>query len=303
MMNAARLQVGVQGVAIAERAYQQALAFALERRQGRSAWTGEYPAPLFDHPDVRRMLMLMKARIEAGRAICLATAMAADLSVTAKDAGQRDSAKLREELFTPIAKAWCTDAGVEVASLGVQVHGGMGFIEETGAAQHYRDARIAPIYEGTNGIQAMDLIGRKLSLDNGRAVQELFDDVSATIAQLGRDGTFSGIAATLQQARQTADDATRWLRDHRGTPDALAGATPYLALMGNLCGGWLLAKGALAAADRLKQEPDNSWLSGRVAVARFFAAHVLALSPSLLVGITGGAGDLTAVSPEALGAA
>ncbi|MGD0189583.1 MAG: acyl-CoA dehydrogenase [Rhizomicrobium sp.] len=305
MMNAARLQVGIQGVAIAERAYQQALAFALERKQGRSAWTVEYPAPLFDHPDVRRMLMLMRARIEAGRAICLATAMAADLSVAAKDADQRESANLREEFFTPIAKAWCTDTGVEVGSLAVQVHGGMGYIEETGVAQHYRDARIAPIYEGTNGIQAIDLVGRKLSLDNGRAVQELLDDVSETVAHLNdrRDDAFSVIAATLAQARQSGEIATHWLREHRASPEALAGATAYLALMGDLCGGWLLAKGALAATDRLKQEPGNSWLPGRIAIAGFFSAHVLARSPFLLAGITSGARDLASISPGALGAA
>ncbi|MDI1365432.1 MAG: acyl-CoA dehydrogenase family protein, partial [bacterium] len=181
MMNAARLQVGAQGVAIAERAYQQALAFALERRQGRSAWTGQASAPLFDHPDVRRTLTLMKARIEAARGICLSTAVAADLATHGASEDERLAAKLREELLTPIAKAWSTDIGVEVASQGVQIHGGMGFIEETGAAQHYRDARIAPIYEGTNGIQAIDLVGRKLGLGEGQAIGDLMDDIRDTL--------------------------------------------------------------------------------------------------------------------------
>ena len=167
MMNAARLQVGVEGVGIAERAYQQALAYALERRQGRSAWSGAGPAAIFDHPDVRRMLADMRARVEAGRAICLATAVAADLARVGETEEAREAARLREELLTPIAKAWSSDMGVEVASLGIQVHGGMGFVEETGAAQHYRDARIAPIYEGTNGVQAIDLAGRKLAMAGG----------------------------------------------------------------------------------------------------------------------------------------
>ncbi|WP_296818723.1 acyl-CoA dehydrogenase family protein, partial [Brevundimonas sp.] len=169
MMNAARLAVGVEGVAIGERAFQHALHYAQERRQGRSVWSGEANAPIFDHPDVRRMLVTMKARVMAGRAICLATGVAADLARTAATEDERRRWKGREDLFTPIAKAWSTDMGVEVASMGVQVHGGMGFIEETGAAQHYRDARIGPIYEGTNGIQAMDLVGRKLGQDGGES--------------------------------------------------------------------------------------------------------------------------------------
>ncbi|HMP63212.1 MAG TPA: acyl-CoA dehydrogenase family protein, partial [Phenylobacterium sp.] len=154
MMNAARLQVGVEGVGIAERAYQQALAYARDRRQGRSVWTGESAAPIFDHPDVRRSLALMKARIEAARGICLMTGVLADQARLAADEAVRTGARARQELLTPIAKAWSTDMGVEVASMGMQIHGGMGFIEETGAAQHYRDARIAPIYEGANGVQA-----------------------------------------------------------------------------------------------------------------------------------------------------
>ncbi|MBV9043675.1 MAG: acyl-CoA dehydrogenase, partial [Alphaproteobacteria bacterium] len=181
MMNAARLQVGIQGVAIAERAYQQALAYSLERRQGRSAWTGELSAPIFDHPGVRGSLMLMKAKIEASRAICLSTALAADLAEASPEPAIRQRAQLRAELLTPIAKAWSTDVGVDVASAALQVHGGAGYIEETGAAQHYRDARIAPIYEGTNGIQAIDLMGRKLALENGRAVRDLLDEIWSTI--------------------------------------------------------------------------------------------------------------------------
>ncbi|PXA93324.1 acyl-CoA dehydrogenase, partial [Caulobacter sp. D5] len=226
MMNAARLQVGAQGTAIAERAYQQALDFSLERVQGRSAWTGAYPSRLFDHPDVRRTLLLMKAKIEAARGICLSTAVAADLAHAAADEAVRATAKLREELLTPIAKAWSTDVGVEVASLGVQIHGGMGFIEETGAAQHYRDARITPIYEGTNGIQAIDLIGRKLGLADGQAVADLMDDIRDTIEALkAADASLTPVAGRLEAALNAAASATAWLVDRRARamPDALSG--------------------------------------------------------------------------------
>jgi 3-(methylthio)propanoyl-CoA dehydrogenase len=304
MMNAARLQVGVQGVAIGERAYQLALSFALERRQGRSAWSGDYPAILFDHPDVRRTLMLMKAKIEAARAICLATAVAADVALAAGDEELRERARLREELFTPIAKAWSTDVGVEVASLALQVHGGMGYIEETGAAQHYRDARIAPIYEGTNGIQAMDLVGRKLSLGNGAAIRDLLSDVEGTIASLQETGapTLSTIAGRLAAAKAAGSDATEWLLAHRGQAGALAGATPYLQLLGNLAGGWLLAKGAVAATRRLSGGGSNPWLSGRVTIAHFFAEQVLAGAPALVAAVKFGADEMSRMSADAFGA-
>jgi alkylation response protein AidB-like acyl-CoA dehydrogenase len=302
MMNAARLQVGAQGVAIGERAYQQALSFALERRQGRSAWSGEYPAPLFDHPDIRRMLMLMKSKIEAARAICLATAVAADLALTAGDDKARERARFREELFTPIAKAWATDMGVEVASLALQVHGGMGYIEETGAAQHYRDARIAPIYEGTNGIQAIDLVGRKLSLGGGAAVRDLLSDVESTIASLRAETVLATIAARLDAAKSATLEATEWLLAHRGQADALAGATPYLELLGNLAGGWLLAKGALAATRRVDEGGANPWLSGRVSIAHFFAEQVLARTPGLVAAVKFGADAMNRMEAEAFGA-
>jgi len=308
MMNAARLQIGVQGVAIAERAYQQALGFALDRRQGRSAWTGAYPAPLFDHPDVRRMLMLMKARIEAARGLCFATAIAADLALTAKSDERRQTAKLREELFTPIAKAWSTDMGVDIASLALQIHGGMGFIEETGAAQHYRDARIGPIYEGTNGIQAIDLMGRKLGLDGGQAVRDLLADVSQTVAQLrSSHGDWLGnVADRLDAAASAVRSASDWLIERRGhaQPDALAGATPYLKLLGDTIGGWMLAKGALTAAQHLAQDnrDEGAWWRTRIGLARLFADHFLAQAPGLAVAVTATASDLFNTTAAALGA-
>ena len=299
MMNAARLQVGTQGTAIAERAYQQALAFSQDRAQGRSAWTGAYPSRLFDHPDVRRSLVLMKAHIEAARGICLSTAVAADLARAASDEVTRASAKLREELLTPIAKAWSTDVGVWVASQGVQIHGGMGFIEETGAAQHYRDARIAPIYEGTNGIQAIDLVGRKLSLAEGQAVADLMDDIRDTIEDLkGTD--LKGVGLRLEAALDAAASATAWLVERRAKamPDALSGATAYLKLLGDVVGGWMLAKGALAASG----EADAAWAESKRALARVFAESVLAQVPGAAAGVMLGAEDLAAMTPEVLGA-
>jgi len=307
MMNAARLQVGVQGVAIAERAYQQALTFSLERKQGRSAWTGTLPSRLFDHPDVRRTLMLMKARIEAARGLCLSTAVAADLARLSGNPVDRDSARLREELLTPIAKAWSTDMGVEAASMGLQVHGGMGFIEETGAAQHYRDARILPIYEGTNGIQAIDLMGRKLALGKGQAVRELVADIFPTAAALksADDAWLHTIGARLEAGLAAVQSATGWLIERRGhaQPDALAGATPYLRLLGDVVGGWMLGKGALVASAHIAagEGPTDYWRT-KIGLARVFSEQVLAQAPGLTQAVTQGAVDLFRASPESLGA-
>ena len=302
MMNSARLNVGVQGVGIAERAYQQALAHALERRQGRSAWTGETNARLFDHPDIRRSLMLMKAKIEAARALCLDTAVNADLARMADTPDARETARLREELFVPVAKAWSTDMGVEVASMGVQIHGGMGFIEETGAAQHYRDARIAPIYEGTNGIQAIDLMGRKLGLQNGAAVRALVADIRATAAELAdhSDEWLHAPGERLAVGAEAVEAATDWLIERKGhaQPDALAGASPYLTLIGDVVGGWFLARGALAAL----RGADWSFARTRIGLLRVYADQVLARAPGWKAATTAGAVDLFLATPEALGA-
>jgi alkylation response protein AidB-like acyl-CoA dehydrogenase len=302
MMNAARLSVGVQGVGIAERAYQQALGFALERRQGRSAWTGEANAPIFDHPDVRRTLAGMKARIEAARALCLLTAVCADLARAAPTAQAREAARLREELLTPIAKAWSTDAGVEIASQGIQIHGGMGFIEETGAAQHYRDARIAPIYEGTNGIQAMDLAGRKLGLEHGEGARALIADMRAGAAGLidHPDARLRPIGRRLDAAVDAAEAATAWIAERRGQSDALAGATAYLKLMGDVIGGWLLGKGAIAAAEG--RAGDKTYENARIALAAHYAETMLAQAPGQTPAITTGAAGLLTLDAAALGA-
>jgi len=294
MMNSARLNVGIQGVAIAERAYQQALNFAQERRQGKSPWSTSATAAIIDQPDVRRMLAIMKAKIEAGRAICLSTAVAADVADLSPDPAVKAAARLREDLFTPIAKAWCTDVGVEVASLGVQVHGGMGFVEETGAAQHYRDARIAPIYEGTNGIQAIDLAGRKLSDGDGEAVRQLLADIGQTVAAL-EAGPLADIGARLSAAIAAVETATTWMRARRGAVDALAGATTYLKLMGDVVGGWMLAKGALSAAPG----PDEL---RRAALARLYADQVLSGAPGLAQAVMAGAQALEQLSATVLAA-
>jgi alkylation response protein AidB-like acyl-CoA dehydrogenase len=307
MMNAARLQVGVQGVGIAERAYQQALDYALERKQGRSAWTGALPSRIFDHPDVRRTLMLMKAKIEAARGLCLTTAVAADLARFAANPVDREEARMREDLLTPIAKAWSTDMAVETASMGLQVHGGMGFIEETGAAQHYRDARVLPIYEGTNGIQAIDLMGRKLAIGKGRAVRELVAEIFPTAAALksADDAWLHAIGSRLEAGLAAVQSASGWMLERRGhaQPDALAGATPYLRLMGDVVGGWMLAKGALAASRRLADgEGPQDYYRTKIGLARIFAEQVLSQAPGLAAAATQGAIDLFRATPEALGA-
>ena len=295
MMNAARLSVGVEGVGIAERAYQQALGYALDRRQGRSAWTGQSGAPIFDHPDVRRTLTLMKSKIDAARLICLSTGVAADLARLGPEP-LREREQRRYELMVPVAKAWATDVGVEVASRGVQVHGGMGFIEETGAAQHYRDARIAPIYEGTNGVQAMDLVGRKLAMGEGQAIRELAEDVYETAAALA--GPLGDLATPLREGMAAVEAGAAWLLERRGTPDALAGATPFLTLVGDVAGGWLLARAAI----RADAGGDDPWLQAKAPLARFYADQVLKVAPARLASVTGGAGVLAALTPELLGA-
>jgi alkylation response protein AidB-like acyl-CoA dehydrogenase len=305
MMNAARLQVGVEGVAIGEAAFQQALAYSLERRQGRSALTGEPSAPIFDHPDIRRTLMLMKSKVDAARAICFATAVAADLASRGEDDEERRSARLREELLTPIAKAWSTDIGVEVASLGLQVHGGAGYIEETGAAQFYRDARIAPIYEGTNAIQAIDLMGRKLALDGGAAVKQLLDEVWPVVGHLkaNDDAWLHAVGARLEVAAGAVQAATSWMIERRGhaQPDALAGATAYLKLMGDMVGGYYLAKGAMAASAELANDKSaDAWWQARIGLARVYADGVLALAPGLTTTVTAGALDLIKTSADGL---
>jgi len=295
MMNNARLNVGLQGVAIAERAYQQARDFARQRVQGRpvtAKTAGTYP--IIHHPDVRRMLLMMRAQTEAMRALAYYTAGAIDRARHHPLSETRARQQRRVDLLIPVVKAWCTDLGVEIASTGVQIHGGMGFIEETGAAQHLRDARIAPIYEGTNGIQANDLVGRKLLRDRGEAARELLADLRAIAdrseSAMGED--FAAITAMLGAGIDALEDATAWMVATGGAdlPRALAGSAAYLKLMGIVVGGALLAQGALAAKTRLAASAsDTAFHQAKLATARFFAEHVLATAPSLAPAIKGGA--------------
>ena len=292
MMNAARLHVAAQGIGIAERAFQRALAFSQERRQGRAIWSADASAMLYDHPDVRRTLLLMKAKTEAGRGIFLTAALNIDIAHSAGSETGKAAAQARADMLIPIAKAWGTDIGVEVASLGVQVHGGMGFIEETGAAQHYRDARIAPIYEGTNGIQAIDLMGRKVRQNQGRVMADLCAEMHATAARL--TGDLAGPGARLDAAITALESATEWLVQ-ADMAAALTAATGYQKLAGDVIGGWSLARLALAA-----EGSEEPWLKAKADLLRIFAREVLALAPGLAAGIVEDAADLEAISAEAL---
>jgi hypothetical protein len=295
MMNNARLHVGLQGVAIAERAYQQALAYAQMRVQGRPAGTkSATPLPIVNHPDVRRMLLAMKSQTEAMRGLAYVTAGGIDRARRHPDAETRQAAQLRVDLLIPVVKAWSTDLGVEVASLGIQVHGGMGFMEETGAAQHLRDARIAPIYEGTNGIQANDLMGRKLLRDKGAAAQALIAEVrevaTRLAAQHGDD--LATIHAMLTSAVDALETATDWIVENWEADQAraLAGAAPYLKLLGTVAGGWVMAVSALAAQRRLaEREGDPAFNEAKLVTARFYAEHYLPIAAALLPAIRSGA--------------
>ena len=281
MMNRARLAVGLQGVGIAERATQQALAYARERKQGPAG-------AIIAYPDVKRMLLTMRALTGAARAICYATGIAIDRSLRAKGEAARKSAHERASLLTPVAKAFSTDIGTEVASLGVQVHGGMGYVEETGAAQHYRDARIAAIYEGTNGIQALDLVARKVPLEGGETVALYIDELRRTVksVQSSNAPAFGETAARLGEAVDSLERATRWLLAQKSSDAVFAGATPYLRLFGNAAGGCMLAEEALASL----RTGDGT---GRTALARFFAENLAVQATGLERSVTDGADSIT----------
>ncbi len=304
MMNNARLSVGQQGVALGERAYQQALAFARERRQGQPLGAAEAGAAIVEHADVRRMLMTMKAYVEAMRALILVNAEAIDLGHRHADAEVRRRKQGLADLLTPISKAWCTDIGVELASIGLQVHGGMGYIEETGAAQHLRDARISPIYEGTNGIQAMDLVLRKLALNGGEPVRELIGAMRALHNELAAGADDLGVIRdNLAAAVNAVDEATQWLtaRLAEAPNAAAAGAAPYLRMFGATLGGYLLARSALAARKLMEAGGDtDAFLEAKVATARFYAEQILPQAAALLGPSTRGDELLYAIDAEAL---
>ena len=301
MMNHARINVGLQGVAIAERAYQGALAYARQRVQSAKLGGSREAVRIIEHPDVRRMLLTLKATTEAIRALAYLNAAAVDRAHASGDT----AAAGRADLLTPITKAYATDMGVELSSLAVQVFGGMGYVEETGAAQHLRDARIAPIYEGTNGIQALDLVGRKLHADGGGHWRALFAEMRQDIRDLPPKGDLGQLAPYLQDALEALENATVWLVGNHGDAvvDTAAGATPYLRMFGITLGGWLLAKQAVAASDLLARgEGDGDFLRAKIVTARFFAEQVLPQATALLGPVTRGAALLYAL-PESVFAA
>ncbi len=310
MMNRARLGVGVQGLAIAERAYQQALAFARERRQSREIGSrDDAPAPIIRHPDVRRMLMTMKAYTEAMRAMAYYSAASLDRAKREPDDAARANSLAQVALLTPVAKAWMTDVGCEVASIGLQVHGGMGFIEETGAAQHFRDARITPIYEGTNGIQALDLVMRKVAHDRGRAAERFVAQLREIAATLDKaaDERVKALAGPIEAAVAELEGATAWLLETVAANPArvAAGASPYLRLFGTVAGGALLAQAAASAARRLSangsdqaEDGDQRFLETKIATARFYADNLLPTARAAAAAVTKGADSTLALEPD-----
>ena len=301
MMNQARLGVGLEGVGVADRAFQQALSYAQERKQGRAIGKkGDGSDAIFVHPDVKRMLMRMRAQTAAARTICYATAVALDVSLRAKDPKVRADAAARAALLTPMAKGYSTDIGNEVAYLGVQVHGGMGFIEETGAAQHYRDARITAIYEGTNGIQAIDLVTRKLAANGGASVWALLDELSATVKQVeaSNDPAFGTTGVKLREALEALTRTSKWLLERvtSAPNEALAGATPYLQQFGATLGGCMLASEALAA-----KADGNTEAARYVSLARFFAENITVQAGALERTVTESAELVAAADAVLLG--
>jgi alkylation response protein AidB-like acyl-CoA dehydrogenase len=304
MMNSARLGVGVQGIALAERAYQQARAYALERVQGRRTDGGR--ARLADHADVRRMLLTMRAETEAMRGLACVVGEQHALADLAPDAAERSRAQAIVDLLTPVVKAHATDTGFDVASRNVQVHGGAGYIEATGAARHLRDARIASIYEGTNGIQAQDLVRRKLAADGGATVGAFLDLLGQSDADLAAAPELAGLRPRLAEGVDALGATTRWmLAALEKDPDAaLAGASDYLRLFGIVAGGWVMARAALRARERLAEaaEPplDRSVYRAKLITARVYADRILPLAAALQGPVTSGSVLLRAIGDDQL---
>ncbi len=303
MMNHARLGVGVEGVAIAERAYQHALDYAKTRVQGREIGqrSGDR-VTIIHHPDVRRMLMMMRAQIEAMRALSYMAAAVLDKSKHHPDEKERGRQQALIDLLTPIVKGWCTEQAVEIASIGIQVHGGMGFIEETGAAQYLRDARITTIYEGTTGIQANDLVGRKVAFEKGATAFAVIAGMRRLEGRLAQVGAtqFAAIGGSLKDAVDGLEAATRWLVEtYPKNAKAAAGVSvPYLRLFGTVAGGWLMAQAALIAQEKLTQpDTDHAFYKAKLATARFYAEHVLSQAQSLAREVTRGADSVLALEP------
>jgi 3-(methylthio)propanoyl-CoA dehydrogenase len=296
MMNAARYSVGVEGVGIAERAYQTALAYARERVQSTEAGVRGGPrVSIVHHPDVRRMLLLMKSQTEAMRALAAVVAVSLDAARLHPRAEERERHQAVADLMIPVIKGWCTENSVDIASLGIQVHGGVGFVEETGAAQYLRDARITPIYEGTTGIQANDLIGRKLARDGGRAAQALIVQMRALAGDLTAKPTLSGLGAAFSAAIDALERAIRYVVENYATDirSVSVGAVPMLKLLGIVAGGWQLLRSALISQQRLGEHRDSRVDAGfheaKISTARFYADHVLSQASGLAHSIVHGA--------------
>jgi butyryl-CoA dehydrogenase len=305
MMNAARFQVGMQGIAIAERAYQKAAAFAKERVQSRAVEGSQGPVAIINHPDVRRMLMFMRANTEAARAIAYVAAGLFDVAHGASDATMRKQANAAYDYLVPIVKGWSTEMSIDVTSTGVQVHGGMGFIEETGAAQYYRDARILTIYEGTTAIQANDLVGRKTARDGGTVAKAFIVQMRATAAELG-DAAGSDDLRAIRTPLLEAIDAYEAVVDYvvatynAEIRSVFAGSVPYLKLAGITHGGWQMARAALAARRaQAAKGADTEFLRAKIATARFFADHMLTSVPGLGKSVVQGAAGVLAMPAEA----
>jgi alkylation response protein AidB-like acyl-CoA dehydrogenase len=304
MMNLARLSVGLEGVAIGERAYQQALAYAKTRLQGRDISGGSEAVPIIRHPDVRRMLLLMKSLTQATRSLAYVVAGARDLAMRDPDEGYRKRNQAFVDLMTPVVKGWSTETGIEIASLGIQVHGGMGYIEETGAAQHWRDARITTIYEGTTGIQANDLLGRKIIRDQGKAVRAVVNEMRRFEGELRTKQPNASLESIRDEYTRGVDalaNAVEYIvANYSVSPKrVMAGAVPFLKLFGIVAGGWQLARGAMVSANRLaERKGDLGFYSGKIATARFFAEHVLATAPGLAHTVVRGGESAVELSEE-----
>jgi butyryl-CoA dehydrogenase len=303
MMNAARFQVGLQGVALADRAYQKAVVYARERVQSRAVEGSAGAVPIIRHPDVRRMLMSMRAQTEAARALAYVAAGWADLAHRHPDETQRRAAQAAYDYLVPIVKGWSTEMSVEVASLGVQIHGGMGFIEETGAAQYYRDARILPIYEGTTAIQANDLVGRKTARDGGRMAMAFIEQMRQAESALAdsNDPDLMHIGYRLGEATSCYAKTVEYVVEYYKTDvrAVFAGSVPYLKLAGIVHGGWQMARAALACHTALQAGRGGAFEKNKIVTARFFSDHLLPSAAALQRAVTEGAGSVLALADEA----
>ena len=302
MMNAARYAVGIQGIAVAERAYQKAVTYARDRVQSRPVdGSIKASAPIIHHPDVRRMLMTMRAYTEGCRAMASVAAAAYDAAHHHPDAETRKTHQAFYEFMVPLVKGYSTEMSLEVTSLGVQVHGGMGFIEETGAAQYYRDAKILTIYEGTTAIQANDLVGRKTLRDGGQTAKGIAQQIAATEAELKHNGSANALAVAqrLGAARQAFVEVVDYLTAEKDPNAVYAGSVPYLMLAGNLMAGWQLARALLVAQTEMAKGEDIAFMQAKITVARFYADHLLSKAPGVRDSIVQGAASVTALAPEA----